>query len=153
MFAIYLRVFTYYLRYWRPTLFATILTVLQTPFSLLKPIPVAFLLAEVLPSIGKPEHGLVLRLGDLFEFSLQPWSLPQIVAGCSISIVVLHLFAAWINVVSQMMYYRVGLEGLLSLRVDLYSYLHSLPLKYHDARRSADSTFRVAYDSQSLEAF
>lgn len=153
MFAIYLRVFAYYLRYWRPTLLATILTIIQTPFSLLKPIPVAFLLAEVLPALGKAEHGLVLRLWDFFEFSLQPWSLPQIVAGCSLSIVVLHLLSAWINVVSQMMYYRVGLQGLLSLRVDLYSYLHSLPLKYHDARRSGDSTFRVAYDSQSLEAF
>jgi ATP-binding cassette subfamily B protein/subfamily B ATP-binding cassette protein MsbA len=52
-----------------------------------------------------------------------------------------------------MMYYRVGLQGLLDLRTDLYSYLHSLPLKYHDARRSGDSTFRVAYDSQSLQAF
>jgi ATP-binding cassette, subfamily B, bacterial len=153
MFAIYLRVFSYYLRYWRPTVVATVLTVVQTPFSLLKPIPVAFLLAEVLPAMGKPEHGLVLKLGNFFEFSLQPWSLPQIVFGCSVSIVGLHLFSAWINVVSQMMYYRVGLQGLLSLRVDLYSYLHALPLKYHDARRSGDSTFRVAYDSQSLEAF
>ncbi len=52
-----------------------------------------------------------------------------------------------------MMYFRVGLQGLLLLRTDLYSYLHSLPLKYHDARRSSDSTFRVAYDTQSLQAF
>jgi len=37
------------------------------------------------------------------------------------------------------------------LRTDLYSYLQSLSLKYHDARRSSDSSFRVAYDSQSIQ--
>src|SRR5262249_15635805 len=36
-------------------------------------------------------------------------------------------------------------------RTDLYSYLQSLSLKYHDARRSSDSSFRVAYDSQSIQ--
>ena len=34
-----------------------------------------------------------------------------------------------------------------------YAYLHSLPLKFHDQRRSADSSFRVAYDSQAIQAF
>src|SRR5213078_2937447 len=34
---------------------------------------------------------------------------------------------------------------------DLYAYLQSLSLKYHDARRSSDSSFRVAYDSQSIQ--
>lgn len=153
MFSIYLRVFKYYVPYWRPTLIATILTVLQTPFNLLKPLPVSFLLAEVLPAIGKPQHGLSLKIFNYFNFSLEQWSLAQIVAGCSISIVLFHLLAAWINVISQMMYFRVGLQGLLLLRTDLYSYLHALPLKYHDSRRSGDSTFRVAYDTMSLQAF
>src|SRR5207249_4310557 len=43
------------------------------------------------------------------------------------------------------------LQALLKLRTDLYAYLQSLSLKYHDARRSADSSFRVAYDSQSIQ--
>ena len=45
----------------------------------------------------------------------------------------------------------IGLHALLKLRTDLYAYLQSLSLKYHDARRSSDSTFRVAYDSQSIQ--
>ena len=153
MFSIYLRVFKYYVPYWRPTLIATILTVIQTPFNLLKPLPVSFLLAEVLPAIGKPQHGLNISFLNFFSYSLEQWTLPQIVAGCAVSIVLFHLLASWVNVVSQMMYFRVGLQGLLLLRTDLYSYLHSLPLKYHDSRRSGDSTFRVAYDTQSLQAF
>jgi ATP-binding cassette subfamily B protein/subfamily B ATP-binding cassette protein MsbA len=41
---------------------------------------------------------------------------------------------------------------LLRIRTDLYAYLQSLPLKYHDARRSSDSSFRVAYDSQAIQS-
>ncbi len=149
---LYRRVVSYFLPHWWPTLMASLLTVIQTPFNLLKPWPLAFLVAEVLPAIGKPVHGLALTFGK-YHYALTDWTLPQIVAACSISVVVFHVISAWLHVVSQMMYYRVGLQGLLDLRTDLYSYLHSLPLKYHDARRSGDSTFRVAYDSQSLQAF
>ena len=46
---------------------------------------------------------------------------------------------------------KVGLQALLKFRTELYSYLQSLSLKFHDARRSADSSFRVAYDSQSIQ--
>lgn len=153
MFSIYLRVFKYYLPYWRPTLAAIVLTIIQTPLNLLKPLPVSFLLAEVLLAIGKPEHGLKIKFFDYFSYSLEAWTLPQIIAACSIAIVLFHLLAAWFNVVSQMMFFRVGLQGLLLLRTDLYSHLHSLPLKYHDNKKSGDSTFRVAYDTMSLQAF
>ena len=153
MFSIYRRVYAYYLPYWRPTVVASVLTVVQTPFNLLKPLPITYLLAEVLPAMGRPQHGLELRFRDYFAYSLESWSLAQITAACCISIVVLHLFSAWINVISQMMYFRVGLQGLMLLRTDLYSYLHSLPLKYHDGRRSGDSTSRVVYDTMSLQAF
>jgi ATP-binding cassette subfamily B protein len=164
MLQIYFRVFSYYLRYWRPTLAATILTILQTPLNLLKPFPVAFLVAEVLPAMSKPEHGLSLSFPSgldsfsplrvhFYTLNLAPYSLPQIVGACSLSIVAIHLLASWINVGSQMLYYKVGLQGLLSLRTDLYTQLHSLPLKFHDNRRSTDSTYRVTYDSMSLEAF
>ena len=43
------------------------------------------------------------------------------------------------------------MQALLKLRTELYAYLQSLSLKFHDARRSADSSFRVAYDSQAIQ--
>jgi ATP-binding cassette subfamily B protein/subfamily B ATP-binding cassette protein MsbA len=49
------------------------------------------------------------------------------------------------------MFVRIGLEALLKLRTELYAYLQSLSLKYHDAQRSSDSSFRVAYDSQAIQ--
>ena len=39
----------------------------------------------------------------------------------------------------------------MKLRTDLFACLQALPLKFHDARRSSDSSFRVAYDSQSIQ--
>ena len=49
------------------------------------------------------------------------------------------------------MFVHIGLKALLRLRTELYAYLQSLSLKYHDARRSSDSSFRVAYDSQAIQ--
>src|ERR1041384_6665694 len=46
---------------------------------------------------------------------------------------------------------KIGLQALLKFRTDLYSHLQRLSLKFHDARRSADSSFRVAYDSQAIQ--
>jgi ATP-binding cassette subfamily B protein/subfamily B ATP-binding cassette protein MsbA len=152
MFSLPRRILSYFLPYWWPTVLATVLTVLQTPFNIAKPWPLAFLIGRVLPSVSKPVHGLTLSVGS-YTISLEQWTIPQIAAGCSLAVVILHLISAWFHVVSQMMYFRVGLQGLLALRTDLYQCLHSLPLKYHDARRSGDSTFRVAYDSQALQTF
>src|SRR6202044_310368 len=57
-----------------------------------------------------------------------------------------------LNLITNMIFVRVGLQSLLKLRTELYAYLQALPLKYHDARRSSDSTFRVAYDSQAIQS-
>ena len=56
-----------------------------------------------------------------------------------------------LNFVTNYIFVKVGLQALLKLRTELYAYLQSLSLKYHDARRSSDSSFRVAYDSQSIQ--
>ncbi len=58
---------------------------------------------------------------------------------------------ALINLLTNYLFVKIGLQALLKLRTDLYAYLQSLSLKYHDARRSADSSFRVAYDSQAIQ--
>src|SRR5260370_8801571 len=49
------------------------------------------------------------------------------------------------------MFGKIGLESLFRLRTELYAHLQRLSLKFHDMRRSTDSSFRVAYDSQSIQ--
>jgi ATP-binding cassette subfamily B protein/subfamily B ATP-binding cassette protein MsbA len=70
---------------------------------------------------------------------------------CSL-MVVLHILAGGIGYVTSIITLRVGLHAILRMRTELYAYLHSLPLKFHDERRSSDSSFRVAYDSQSIQS-
>ncbi len=64
----------------------------------------------------------------------------------------IYFLAGLLNMITNIIFVRVGLQSLLKLRTDLYSYLQALPLKYHDARRSTDSSFRVAYDSQAIQS-
>jgi len=78
-------------------------------------------------------------------------SVPGLVAVLCLALVFIQLLWGIINWITNYIFVKIGLEALLKLRTDLYSYLQSLSLKYHDARRSTDSSFRVAYDSQSIQ--
>jgi len=68
-----------------------------------------------------------------------------------LALVVIQVAWGIINWITNYLFVKIGLQALLKLRTDLYSHLQRLSLKFHDARRSADSSFRVAYDSQSIQ--
>src|SRR5213075_3004843 len=68
-----------------------------------------------------------------------------------LALVVIQFIWGIINWITNYLFVKIGLQALLKLRTDLYSHLQRLSLKFHDARRSADSSFRVAYDSQSIQ--
>ncbi len=121
------------------------------------------------PFWGQTGFGLGLTLGGIGLNLLKPWPFKIIVddflrangAGRSdwrlwvpllcVALVVIQLFWGIINWITNYLFVKIGLQALLKLRTDLYSYLQSLSLKYHDMRRSSDSSFRVAYDSQSIQ--
>jgi len=141
--SVYRRAFVYFKPFFRQSLLATLLTMALIPINLLKPAPAAWIVGKVL--VNKPIEifGHVFPLGNKME----------IIAVLCATMIVLQILSGWLNIFAVMMYVRVGLQGLLHLRTELYAYLHALPLKFHDQRRSADSSFRVAYDSQSLQTF
>lgn len=147
--SIYRRALGYYRPFLGQTLAATGVMLVLIPFNLLKPWPIAFVIGKVLPAALKGDTSQL----QFFGVPLAGWSTAQIVAAACVAMVVIHLLSGWLNLIATMLYLRVGLHGLLKLRTDLYACLHSLPLKFHDARRSADSSFRVAYDSQALQTF
>ncbi|MHA3773528.1 ABC transporter ATP-binding protein [Verrucomicrobiota bacterium sgz303538] len=146
--SIYRRVLVYYRPFWKPTLGATVLTLISTAFNLLKVWPFAFIVDHVLRPEGRTAEGLRVLGVDFTSWA--PASLVLLL--CSL-MVVFHLLGGTLNLFTTMVFVRVGLQSLLRLRTDLYAALHSLPLKFHDQRRSADSSFRVAYDSQSIQSF
>jgi ATP-binding cassette subfamily B protein len=121
------------------------------------------------PFLGQTTFGFVLSLIGIGLNLLKPWPFKIIVddflhAGSAIpgnwrtlipllclALVAIQLVWGIVNWVTNYLFVKIGLQALLKLRTDLYSYLQSLSLKYHDARRSSDSSFRVAYDSQSIQ--
>ncbi len=144
----YRRALAYYRPFLGPTIAAVALTLVAIGLGLLRPWPFAFIVDHVLPLAGKEERQLAV-LG----FDLSAWSLPAVVGLMCGLIVTFHLISGLLNLFTGILFLRVGLQALLRLRTELYAYLHSLPLKFHDQRRSADSSFRVAYDSQAIQAF
>src|SRR5882757_5286901 len=145
---IYRRALAYYRPFLAPTIAAVLLTLVSIGLGLLRPWPFAFIVDHVLPAAAKGEHHL-----DVVGYDLSGWPLPTVVLLMCGLIVGFHLLSGLLNLFTGIMFLRVGLHALLRLRTELYAYLHSLPLKFHDQRRSADSSFRVAYDSQSVQAF
>jgi len=146
--SLYRRVLAYYRPDLRPTVVAMGLTLLANGFNILRPWPLAYIIDKVLPAARHTPHGLVL-----VGFDLRAWSIPAVIGLVCALMVLFQILAGGIGYFVNVLTIRVGLHGLMRLRTELYAYLHSLPLKFHDQRRSADSSFRVAYDSQSLQAF
>ena len=143
---IYARALRYFRPFFWPTLGGVVLTFAGIGFNLLKPWPFKYIVDGVLDTTkGTSDARAFVHqwFGDANPAGA--------ILGLSAAMVVISLFAGLINLASNYLFIRVGLRALLKLRTDLYSALQALPLKFHDARRSADSSFRVAYDSQSIQ--
>ena len=145
---IYARALRYFRPYLWPTLGGVVLTFVAIIVNSLKPWPFKYIVDGVLPSDathGTEEARAFIR----HWFGSAP--LEQVAFWLCLILVIVTVLGGLITLVSNYLFIRVGLNALLRLRTDLYACLQSLPLKYHDSRRSSDSSFRVAYDSQSIQ--
>ena len=142
--SVYSRALAYYRPFLRQTALGLILSFLVSGLNLLKPLPFKFIVDDILLG-GKTQKGFS-------EWLHQVSPIRGLFYLCLASIVITVVSGA-LNVVKNVVLVGVSLKALLRLRTELYSYLQSLPLKFHDARRSSDSSFRVAYDSQSIQSF
>ncbi|HEX4665989.1 MAG TPA: ABC transporter ATP-binding protein [Chthoniobacterales bacterium] len=134
---IYRRVLRYYRPFLGPTAVGLILSLAAIGVNLLKPWPFKFIVDQILPN------------DSAFRATHPDWH--RYIALLCLAVVGLQLLWGALNLLTNYIFVKVGLQALLKLRTDLYAYLQSLSLKYHDARRSADSSFRVAYDSQAIQ--
>jgi ATP-binding cassette subfamily B protein/subfamily B ATP-binding cassette protein MsbA len=128
------------------TILGLLLSFAGIGLNLLKPWPFKIIVDDVIPrfSLGANVH---------FPFNESWWNQSPKTLVLILCLVLVVIQAVWslLSWGTTYIFVKVGLEALLKLRTDLYSHLQRLSLKYHDARRSADSSFRVAYDSQSLQ--
>ena len=149
--SIYRRVLRYYRPFLAHTIVGLVLSLCGIALNLLKPWPLKVIVDQIIPSFARGERSLHFYGADFFGPQSPAFSAPGLVALLCGALVVIQLAWGIINWVTNYIFVKVGLQALLKLRTDLYSYLQSLSLKYHDARRSSDSSFRVAYDSQSIQ--
>src|SRR6266699_3669377 len=132
--SIYGRVLRYYRPFLWQTIFGLCLSFLGVGLNLLKPWPFKIIVDDF------------LRAGSAIRPDWRMWILLLCLA-----LIGIQFLWGIINWITNYLFVKIGLQALLKLRTDLYSYLQSLSLKYHNARRSSDSSFRVAYDSQSIQ--
>src|SRR6184192_3261358 len=132
--SIYRRVLRYYQPFRGQTILGLFLSLCGIALNLLKPWPFKIIVDDF------------LRPTPAARGDWQTW-----VPLLCLALVVIQVAWGIINWITNYLFVKIGLQALLKLRTDLYAYLQSLSLKFHDARRSADSSFRVAYDSQSIQ--
>lgn len=135
--SIYRRVLDYYRPFLPQTLIALVLSLIGVGLNLLKPWPFKIIVDNILPNIETPY--LVIRPA------------PRAVLLLCLALVFLQFLWGLTNWVTNYIFVKIGLQTLLKVRTELYSHLQRLSLKFHDARRSSDSSFRVAYDSQAIQ--
>lgn len=133
--SIYRRVLQYYRPFLGQTLIGLALSLCGIALNLLKPWPFKIIVDDILPRNPHAHFG----------------NSPDLIPLLCLALVGIQLLWGLTNLASNYIFVKAGLQALLKLRTDLYAYLQSLSLKYHDARRSSDSSFRVAYDSQSVQ--
>ena len=132
--SIYRRVFRYYRPFLPQTVAGLLLSLIGIGLNLLKPWPFKIIVDDFLRPNPTPR-------GDWHTW------IPLL----CLALVVIQFLWGLVNWITNYIFVKIGLQALLKLRTDLYAYLQSLSLKYHDVRRSSDSSFRVAYDSQSIQ--
>jgi len=146
--SIYRRSLLYFRPYLWPTLGGMLLSLAATGLSILEPWPFKYIVDGILTTDGSAG---AVQARDQLEQWFGEGDLMSALLFLCIAIVVIKLIWGVLNLVMNRIFIEVGLKALLRFRTDLYACLQALPLKYHDAKRSADSSFRVAYDSQSIQ--
>ncbi len=145
--SIYRRVLIYFRPFGGPTLLALVISLVTIGLNLLKPWPFGFIVDHLVPHMTRSGPG---PESDPAWFRLLHGPREIVFALCAF-LVGITLASGLLGLWSNFLFVRVGLQALMKLRTDLFAYLQALPLKFHDARRSSDSSFRVAYDSQSIQ--
>jgi len=146
--AIYLRTLRYFRAYKGQTILAVVLMSAGIGFNLLAPWPFKYVVDGILQPVTAP------GVAEAHAF-INHWFSWTTARGAALTLcaimALIAVVSGLVNLLSSTLLIKIGLKALLHLRTQLYSCLQSLPLQFHDTRRSSDSSFRVAYDSQSLQ--
>ena len=154
--SIYRRVLEYYRFFVAGTLIGVVFSLASIGLNLLKPWPFKVIVDYILPGRLNDFHPpsifrSIIHFADRALPHSDQLSPGGLIARLCLALVLIQVVWGLCNFASNYVFVKIGLQALLKLRTDLYSHLQRLSLKFHDTRRSSDSSFRVAYDSQAIQ--
>ena len=122
-----------------------LLSLLSTPIALLAPLPLKIVVDSAIGSQPLPDW--LARVGLAGLLGSQSGALAVAVI-LLIGVALLNQLQAMSNWVLQT---YTGEQLLLQFRALLFAHVQRLSFTYHDTRGSADSTYRIQYDAQSVQ--
>src|SRR5262245_40848027 len=131
--------------YWPHIAGLFLLGLMNTPLTLLNPLPLKIVVDSVLGS-----HELPTWLAWFLPVSTQrsDWRVVLLVAGL---IVFLALAKQLLDLVSVVLRSYTGEQLVLGLRAKLFGHIQRLSLSYHDSAGTGRSTYRIQYDAPCIQ--
>ena len=146
--SIYRRTLAYYRPFLGETLLALGFGLVVTGLNLLKPWPFKYIVDGILSPATAGTAATRAQLAQWFGSAADP---ANMILFLCLVLVVITVLAGLANLGSSYLLINAGLKSLVRMRTELYAQMQRLSLKFHDTRRSSDSSFRVAYDTQSIQ--
>src|SRR5690349_16920411 len=142
---IYARLLRFSRPYWLHILGLFVLSLLSTPLALLNPLPLTVAVDSFLG--GHPVPGWFKLLAP--EACTRP-GIPMVIA---IAVLVLAIaLASQLQIIcAAFLSTYTGQRLVLSFRKLLFAHTQRLSLAYHDTKGTADSTYRIQYDAESID--
>ena len=131
--------------YWEYIVFIFLLSLLAAPLALLVPVPLKIIVDSVIGDLPLPG---VLDSFIPDSFVSSTYSLLLFAVILQVLVVVLVQLQSLITYVMQV---YVGERLTLDFRKRLFSHIQKLSFAFHDKRGTADSIYRIQYDTPSIQ--
>jgi ABC-type multidrug transport system fused ATPase/permease subunit len=105
--------------------------------------PLAILIDGVFGKVQRSGQAWPYRL----FFHLAPSSIPGQVIALAVVTLLLRLIQEVLSMVQTLVGIKVGYQGLLKVRCDLFAKLQQLSLAYHKSQPQGDAIYRLSYDA------
>jgi ATP-binding cassette subfamily B protein len=121
------------------------LSLIETPLTLLNPLPLKIVVDSVLGA-----HELPAWLARIFPAGTQrtDFIVLAVLAG---SLVVIALLKQTFDLAFALLRSYTGEKLVLAFRAKLFRHTQGLSLSYHDTTGTADSTYRIQYDAPAIQ--
>jgi ABC-type multidrug transport system fused ATPase/permease subunit len=143
----YLRAWRYYREDWPRILLSVLLVGLSTLASLAQPFPLAILVGSVLKVKPGPQP-----LPNRLFTHIAPDSILRRILLLAAIMLVLRVASELIGLGQGYFKIRVGYNGLLRVRADLFRQLQRLSLSFHRTRAQGDLIYRLSSDTNGFVA-